>query len=444
MDSELVSNNKVTPTNEKGKKGWGPPVEAKDILQAYYRKPSLEAFSGVGDSEGEPGFEALDDDSVVSNKNREDASGARVTEGEEVVLKRLENKRRSDMAMREQALEVMAKLREKKMKEAKLKKAQQKYGAGSAADTKQYPVISPVKKLPSGARDRAQSPKLMDVLNSIDAAREFVGHVAVNRSNQNSAARRIPAGGESPVRGGEAKRSRLVEYEDQEEIRQVRALDGENGKPPSRRNSHASQFDEKEHELERRRLADDDAMETINNNNSRSGFSNDDELDTNLATWLQEQKRGVTMRKKPGAYSSSYGDESSTDATVAGREQTFMTVDSQAETVRDDDQVAFYATDKRHFKTQQSNAHTEEDVYEDEWLADYSNMTMSDGTTVQVANAKRRGINQDASIAEGSNLRPLRAKFANGEDADVIGMQCMLAQALIDDDGSNGSKHDDD
>jgi hypothetical protein len=235
-----------------------------------------------------------------------------------------------------------------------------------------------------------------------------------------------------------------VEYEDQEEIRQVRALDGENGKPPSRRNSHASQFDEKEHELERRRLADDDAMETINNNNSRSGFSNDDELDTNLATWLQEQKRGVTMRKKPGAYSSSYGDESSTDATVAGREQTFMTVDSQAETVRDDDQVAFYATDKRHFKTQQSNAHTEEDVYEDEWLADYSNMTMSDGTTVQVANAKRRGINQDASIAEGSNLRPLRAKFANGEDADVIGMQCMLAQALIDDDGSNGSKHDDD
>jgi hypothetical protein len=241
------------------------------------------------------------------------------------------------------------------------------------------------------------------------------------------------------VRGGDAKRSRLVEYENREEVRQVH----ENGKPESRRNSNASQLDEKD-EQERRRQADDDAMETINKNISRGGFSNDDELGTNLATWLQEQKRGVTMRKRSGAYSSSYEDDSRADATTAPRDRTFMTVDSQAETVRDDDQVAFYATEQRHLKTQQSDARTEENIYEDELFEDYSNMTMNDGTVAQVRKDQWKGINYYSSTAGRHMQRPLRAKFANGEDADVIGMQCMLAQALIDDDGSNGSKYDDD
>eukprot|EP01040_Poterioochromonas_malhamensis_P022897 gene22897-27943_t len=81
-------------------------------------------------------------------------------------------------------------------------------------------------------------------------------------------------------------------------------------------------------------------------------------------------------------------------------------------------------------------------------------MTLEDANTVayeQRAGGRGKGgaaVSVSASVDDMRGSydmhRPLRAKFANGEDADVIGMQCMLAQALIDDDLNNGSKYDDD
>lgn len=352
-------------------------------------------------------------------------------------------------------------------------------------DAKQYPVVSPVKKAPVvtagtaavGVRSgdhRSQSPKLMEVLNSIDAAREFVGNVAANRQQMAgaangqgaaaviAAARRMQAN-VSPVRGSDAKRSRLVEYEDHEEVRRVRALsqpdeDSKRGAPDVKRGYGD---DEDDDEGTRMRYGDDDAMEaTVNNQQSGPSRSvGDDDLDTSLATWLQEQKRSVTMRKKPGVLTGTSstgvvagGDQLSEGEHTQRRERTYMTVDDAAETVRDDEQLAFYASQPRHQRRGAGGAAP--DQYEDELFEEYGNMTLEDANTVayeQRAGGRGKGgaaVSVSASVDDMRGSydmhRPLRAKFANGEDADVIGMQCMLAQALIDDDLNNGSKYDDD
>lgn len=317
-------------------------------------------------------------------------------------------------------------------------------------DAKQYPVVSPVKKAPvvnsspSVVRDhRSQSPKLMEVLNSIDVAREFVGNVAAVRNQQQNqagiaAARRMQTNA-SPVRG-DAKRSQLVEYEDQEEVRNVRALSQPEDKQYKRDRGDSGD--------ERRRLDDDDdALEaTVNNNHQpRGGIAIEDDLDASLATWLLEQKRSVTMRKKPMANSS----DGATDSEMAThrREKTYMSVDAAAETVRDDDQVAFYSSQQRPRQRRPSGG----EAYDDELFEEYGNMTIEDATMAAYGRGKIGGdiaVSVSAAVDDMHGSydmhRPLRAKFANGEDADVIGMQCMLAQALIDDDLNNGSKYDDD
>lgn len=322
----------------------------------------------------------------------------------------------------------------------------------------------------------------MEVLNSIDVAREFVGNVAANRqaaaagngpgvaSSAAAAgiatARRMQAN-VSPVRGSDAKRSRLVEYEDHEEVRRVRALsqpddDSKRGADVKRGYADEDDDDEGYAAATRMRYGDDDAMEaTVNNQQSGPARSvGDDDLDSSLATWLQEQKRSVTMRKKPGLLTGT----SSTSTVVAGgeqqssegeqtqrRERTYMTVDDAAETVRDDEQLAFYASQPRH---QRRGAGAAPDQYEDELFEEYGNMTLEEANTVAYERASGRGNSGAVAVSVSASVddmrgsydmhRPLRAKFANGEDADVIGMQCMLAQALIDDDLNNGSKYDDD
>lgn len=356
-------------------------------------------------------------------------------------------------------------------------------------------MVSPVKKAPvvtaapvavvRSGDHRSQSPKLMEVLNSIDAAREFVGNVAANR--QQMAAAAAAAGGSgsgaaasagiaaarrmqanvSPVRGSDAKRSRLVEYEDQEEVRRVRALSqpDEDSKRGGEMKRGLGYDEDDDGYVTRMRYGDDDTMEaTVNNQQQQQGPSRsvgDDDLDTSLATWLQEQKRSVTMRKKPGMLtgtstgiggggeqSSEVGGGGGGDQTTQRRDRTYMTVDDAAETVRDDEQMAFYASQPRHQRRMP-------DQYEDELFEDYGNMTLEDANTVAYDRDGGRGRGGGVSAVSVSAAvddmhgsydmhRPLRAKFANGEDADVIGMQCMLAQALIDDDLNNGSKYDDD
>lgn len=135
-------------SNGSSRRGWGPPVEAKDLYQGRGQvSPAVvemeEDLVATSETAIRGYQQQLQQQQQQRNRSNSNASASTAdanghgdgNSGDDyVVLQRLESKRQSDMAMREQALEVMAKLREKKLKEAQMKKEQRKASLlGSAA-----------------------------------------------------------------------------------------------------------------------------------------------------------------------------------------------------------------------------------------------------------------------------------------------------------------------
>lgn len=227
-----------------------------------------------------------------------------------------------------------------------------------------------------------------------------------------------------------------------EEVREVRNLD----------RISDDKYTAEEAAADRRLLAEDEGRD------EEGEEDNDDDLDSSLAKWLQQQKRGVTIRKKPASFTAAackdddHNQQHRTTTSNAnavsgertrrsdGTYQTYMSVDALAETVDEEDNVNFYASQQRtqtNIRSHDSNgAAPLEDYYDDEYFEDGGEATLVRGS---LASNKARVVHRDVDDEDGAldMQRPLRAKFANGEDAEVIGMQCMLAQALIDEDDTN-------
>lgn len=112
-------------SNEMGartKRGWGPPVDAQDILQARAANRGL----GVEKSEESktdnrqrnraPSNVDIDEDALESPNPADDGD----IKGGQEVMKRLESKRKSQLEARSHAKEVLSKLREQRIRESRV------------------------------------------------------------------------------------------------------------------------------------------------------------------------------------------------------------------------------------------------------------------------------------------------------------------------------------
>lgn len=198
------------------RRGWGPPVDHSDILRAHRRGGADEEALGEGVDEG--------------------VGGEEVSAG---VLRRLQAKRQSQMDMRNQAKEVLGRLREQRIKEHSL---------GGAAARK--PMVSPAVRTSEGVREVSpMRQRLMAIMQ----------HVAIA----------------------------------QESVAKAIACDPTAAAPPRRRRSNTSEeVVEKEDKGTGSRNRDDEVQEEV----QEVG----DELEDTLATWLQQQKRNVTTRAPRG------------------------------------------------------------------------------------------------------------------------------------------------
>eukprot|EP00981_Chlorochromonas_danica_P000405 scaffold96_cov167-Ochromonas_danica.AAC.12 len=274
----------VAPANGGGvapakRRGWGPPVEASDILAAKGISPSQQPIE-------------------------EDPANETMGEGE--VLHRIQVKRQSQLDMRSQAKEVLSRLREQRRRPAK------PVGRGAGASRNEQAGASPMRQ------------RLMAIMKQVEEAKESVMK-AIDAPPQ------VGGNGRSGKSESEAKV--------REEVREVQNLE-----------NHA-------------------ASEEV-----------DDDLEDTLAVWLEQQKRGVTLRRK-GAR----GERAASDD------------------VEDDPAVMLYVTEP-------INAAILDESKQDSKNADYED-------------------------------RPLKGVLG-GDDVEVVGLQCMLAKALMDDDDNlNGEGH---
>lgn len=111
-------------SNEVGartKKGWGPPVDAQDILQARAANRGLsvekseESKIDNRQRNRAPSNVDLDEDALGSPNPADDGD----IKGGQEVMKRLESKRKSQLEARSHAKEVLSKLREQRIRESR-------------------------------------------------------------------------------------------------------------------------------------------------------------------------------------------------------------------------------------------------------------------------------------------------------------------------------------
>lgn len=254
------------------RRGWGPPVDASDILAAKGISPSPQPIE-------------------------EDPENDTMGEGE--VLHRIQVKRQSQLDMRSQAKEVLSRLREQRRRPAA-----KAVGRGAGASRNEQAGASPMRQ------------RLMAIMKQVEEAKESVMK-AIDAPPQ------VGGNGRSGKSESEAKV--------REEVREVQNLE-----------NHA-------------------ASEEV-----------DDDLEDTLSVWLEQQKRGVTLRRKGARGERAVSDD-----------------------VEDDPAVMLYVTEP-------INAAILDESKEDGKNADYED-------------------------------RPLKGVLG-GDDVEVVGLQCMLAKALMDDD----------
>jgi hypothetical protein len=224
--------------------------------------------------------------------------------------------------------------------------------------------------------------RLMEMLDSVECAKESVQKALGARSRSNSESQ---AGPSLPPSGASARKDSFstpprkapiaaAAARHASDIRDVQALD-----------QHVSVIQEEE----------------------------DDELGYTLENWLTQQKRGVTQRKKPGygahAGAAGAGDTKDDDALVEDSVDGYSTVpkyarmfDGQAKESADevyDDRHDFYISG----------------TYADSGKEDEDRDT-----------ADTSGGSAEAGVAE----EIVRGKYL-GNDVEVVGLQCMLAKALM-------------
>jgi hypothetical protein len=230
--------------------------------------------------------------------------------------------------------------------------------------------------------------RLVEVMNQVEIAKESVSKVISDHDRRPSL--KGVSGEESKQvakRGtpsSSTKSTAVAEIKRAEEIRAVQQLDNRNNK--------------------REEINEDDR---------------DDDLEDTLAVWLLQQKRSVTVRKKPTGRGRASDEDAGVQQSNISEKQKFKNNNSDEDVVQDDAKIAMYRTADGPSRKEGRKLNNE----------------FEDGFDSAVEEEFTSPYHED----EDFDNRPLRGKYMmGGDDVEVVGMQCMLAEALMGgDDGED-------
>jgi hypothetical protein len=384
------------------KKGWGPPVDGKEILQARAR-----GLSGLmsPDSTADEGSDQNPTPKTTATTTT--AGGVGGEEENDEVMKRIESKRRSQLEVRHQAKEVLSKLREQRqMQAAKIRQQQQE----KQKEQFQQSASSSIKRTISPLRVRA-----LESLSSAETTKESTAKSTAEKSS------------------GTPQRISLVER--MKEKRESEAKQRSRSQSPAivatpppqqvKQNSRSNSFTGQE---EKDTSGEHDQ---IHQNKLNAIEELSEELEDTLRTWLDHQKRGVTVRKKPPSVSkmeptpsivvapqkgssnikSEFKDEFESDGGFDSGFESDGNNNGHGKHVHEEDDIGVYKTINNN-RDERKKLYDHDDIEEHLMSPSY----------------------QEDVISPYDINKPLKGKYMD-EDVEVVGMQCMLAKALMGDDG---------
>eukprot|EP01038_Epipyxis_sp_PR26KG_P006016 gene6016-8286_t len=274
----------------KQRKGWGPPIAVNELDSALRVKQPSRAVDL---------FEPPHDQNVRQSLDNDDVSV--VNEGElddDEVLKRLETKRASQIQAREQAKDIFRKLREKKAEEA------QKNG-GRAGKRRIVQTGNSASPGPFGPPSDA-SPmrlRLQEVMSKVDIANESVQKAL----EANNGGRIQLQNKRSPLRGGRNIEENNVNISGNDILAEPKVNDNNKDNNNNNNNRRGSKADQKLSDLKNDNRGD--AKEGVvpksvprplaHEKDSDDDSEVEEDLQNTLDVWLTKQKRNVTVRKKP-------------------------------------------------------------------------------------------------------------------------------------------------
>lgn len=382
------------------KKGWGPPVDAQDILQARAanrgvnndKSPAESKMDSNSQRSRAPSNGDFDDDGLGSPNTADDGD---IKSGQEV-MKRLESKRKSQIEARSHAKEVLNKLREQRIRESRVSRLSTGRNCFSFL---YFHWLSNTSSLSLTESDNAPSDKdknmkmrLVEVMNQVEIAKESVSKVINEKERRPSLkgeeSKQAATSSKRVTPSSSTKSASVAESKRTEEIRDVQQLDG---------------------------FGNHNKMEEIQEEDK------DDDLEDTLAVWLLQQKRNVTVRKKPTARTRAADEDTSAQQSNISEKQKFKQNNStDGDAVQDDANIALYRTDGPSRKQAGKMANQSEDGFDSAVEEEFTSPAYRE--------------------EEDFDNRPLRGKYMmGGDDVEVVGMQCMLAEALM-----GGDEGDDD
>ena len=255
-----------------------------------------------------------------------------------------------------------------------------------AKSSVQYSVVSPIKRpnpeevtgLPRAANASPMQLRLMEVMSQVDLAQESV-HKAITGSESSARARGLSNA------DGASGRSRTNSECKAEGVSSSQANTPQRGVSSRKETSQPLQ-------------AGDGRFPHI-----AEEEEDEDELTSTLENWLTEQKRGVTTRRKHGHP---------------------LHRDDEAPTPIEEECLDGYTTQSRYDRDSQAKGSSPNEEVRDEKMDYYISGSLDDTMYDHETTGE--------AASEQSTQKMVRGKYL-GNDVEVVGLQCMLAQALMGD-----------